>query len=91
MLESSKKIAIKLELKWNLVDDKLYKLKGKLLEQTVERNSEKTWRITQNGCKDFGSYVLEWKLLKEHAPKENTKENTYPLRARGELWKNLED
>ena len=35
MLEPSKKIAIKLELKQNLVDDKLYKLKGKLLEQTV--------------------------------------------------------
>ena len=59
MLESSKKIAIKLDLKQNLVDDKLYKRKGKLLEQTVEWNNEKTWRITQNRCKDFGSYVLK--------------------------------
>ena len=59
MLESSKKIAIKLDLKQNLVDDKLYKRKGKLLEQTVEWNNEKTWRITRNRCKDFGSYVLK--------------------------------
>ena len=42
MLEPSKKIAIQLELKRNLVDDKLYKLKGKLLEQTLEWNNEKT-------------------------------------------------
>ena len=42
MLEPSKKIAIKLELKRNLVDDKLYILKGKLLEQTVEWNNRKT-------------------------------------------------
>ena len=31
MLELSRKIAIKLELKRNLVDNKLYKCKGKLL------------------------------------------------------------
>ena len=49
MLESSKKRAIKLGLKRNLVDDKFYKHKGKLLEQTVQWNNKKTWRITQNG------------------------------------------
>ena len=38
MLESSKKIVIKLELKRNLVDNKLYKRNGKLVEQTVEWN-----------------------------------------------------
>jgi len=90
MLESFKKIGVKLGLKRNLEDDKLYKCKEILLKQTVEWNNKKAWRITRNDCKLFRSHVLERKLRNIRRRKIQS-ENTYPLCARGELRKNLED
>jgi len=84
MLEFSEKIAVKLGLERNLEDDKLHKCKEILLKQTVEWNNKKAWRITRNDCKLFGSHVLERKLRNMHRRKIQS-ENTYPLRARGEL------
>ena len=64
------------------------KCKGKLLEETVGWNNEKTRRITLNDCKHFGSDVLERKLRNMHR-RETTKAKHLPTPCEGRTLKEL--